>query len=54
MPINQTKLRDYMHWSDAVRNNLLFCDLCGEPIKQGCYADGSGEILCSDYGDINV
>lgn len=43
-----------MHWSDAVRSNLLFCDLCGKPIKQGCYDNGSGEILCDDCGDLDL
>lgn len=53
MSVDQTKLKDHMHWSDAVRNNLLFCDQCGEKIEQGCYSDGSGKILCDDCGDNN-
>lgn len=48
----QTQIKDFMHWSDAVRANLLFCKGCNVAIDQGCYMDKDGKILCDDCGGI--
>ena len=50
MPI-QTQIKDHMHWSEAVRNGLLFCTVCGEQIEQGCTVDKDGDVTCDDCED---
>ena len=44
----QTQIKDHMHWSQAVRNGLLYCSICGEQIEQGCYTNNDGDIICDN------
>lgn len=47
--MRQLKLSDCMHWSDAVRAGLLFCDICGKQIHDGCAWDGKRNICSSCF-----
>jgi len=44
--VRDTKLSDHMHWLDAVRAGLLFCDICGKQLQSGAFWDGERHI-CS-------
>ena len=42
----QKHISDFMHWSEAVRKGILFCDECGAKIDTGCIVDSNNRNIC--------